>query len=200
MRRLGILAVALFAVAATMAGQSTNFTVEAAAASTFELVVKKTGLMSGKEHLFVFPRYSGELAYDATAPEQSKITLRIDAASIECKDDWLSDKDRTKVMAEATETMLQVAKHKELIFQSKAIQKQADGSYKVQGDLSIRGIAKPVMVAVKMTPNADGSIAFTGDSTIDMTAWGLKPPKALLGAIGTDKDMLLRFTVVARKR
>ena len=63
----------------------------------------------------------------------------------------------------------------------------------------IRSMPKPVSVKVTMAPAGDGSIRFAGESSIDMTAWGLKPPKALLGAIGTKKEMLLRFEVEAKR-
>jgi polyisoprenoid-binding protein YceI len=139
------------------------------------------------------------LQYDEAAPEKSRITLRIDAASIQCKDDWLSEKDRAKVLEEARGNMLEVSRHKELVFVSKSIRKQPDGSFAVGGELSIRGIPKPSTVQVRLQPGEQGKLRFTGESVIDMTAWGLKPPRAALGAIGTDKLMTVRFALAASR-
>jgi polyisoprenoid-binding protein YceI len=165
----------------------------------FELLVRKTGLMSGKEHLFAFPRFQGELVYDAAAPERSKVTLRIDASAIQCHDTWVSDKDRQKILDEAKGNMLQVSQHPELRFVSQSIRKEPGGAFTAQGDLTIRGLARPVSVLVRMNPDAQGRLRFTGESTIDMTAWGLKPPRAALGAIGTDKLMTVRFELLAAR-
>ena len=197
--RLGALSVLLAALSLGAAAQQNEYRIAPASDTKFELVVAKTGLLSGKKHIFSFPQYSGELRYDAKAPEDAKVSLAIDASSIECKDDWVSDKDRRKILDEATGNMLQVKQHNTLRFESTSIRKEADGSFAVKGMLSLRGMPKPVDVKVKMTPAADGSIRFVGESTVDMTVWGMKPPKAVLGAIGTEKQMLVHFEVVAKK-
>lgn len=199
MHRGMLMAVCALFFAMSLTGQSAVYRVAPDSASKFELLVKKTGLMSGKVHVFAFPQVHGELQYSDSAPEQSKMTLRIDAAGIQCLDDWVSEKDRAKVLEEAKGNMLQVSRHKDLLFASKAIRKQSDGGYAVDGDLTIRGAAKPVTVRVRMQPGAAGTLRFTGESTIDMTAWGLKPPRAALGAIGTDKMMTVRFALAASR-
>ena len=43
-----------------------------AAGTRFALEVEKTGLLSGKKHLFLFERYSGILQLDPAAPEKSR--------------------------------------------------------------------------------------------------------------------------------
>ncbi|MDZ7639796.1 MAG: YceI family protein [Bryobacterales bacterium] len=199
MKHAGVSILLLAAIVWGLAGQTALFRVTPEPAAKFELIVKKTGFLSGKAHLFNFPRYEGQLDFDESAPERSKITLRIDAASIECKDDWVSENDRKKVLEEARENMLRVARHKDLLFESQSVRKRSDGAFDVQGGLTIRGIVKPVVVKVTMKPAADGTLAFTGESAIDMTAWGLKPPKALLGAIGTEKEMQVRFALTAKR-
>lgn len=194
-----LLAMCVVLAAIALRAQGTAYRVTPDASSKFELLVKKTGLMSGKVHVFAFPQVAGELQYNEAAPEQSKITLRIDAASIQCKDDWVSESDRAKVLEEARGNLLQVSRHKELVFASKSIRKQPDGSFAVDGDLSIRGVPKPATVRVRLQPGADGKLRFTGESVIDMTEWGLKPPRAALGAIGTDKQMTVRFAMAAAR-
>lgn len=199
MRKQIVLAVFVFLMGISLRAQGVAYRVTPDASSKFELLVKKTGLMSGKVHVFAFPQIRGELQYDEAAPEKSKIALRIDAASIQCKDDWVSEKDRAKVLEEARGNMLQVSRHKELAFISKAIRRQPDGSFAVDGELSIRGVPKPATVRVRLQPGGQGKLRFTGESLIDMTAWGLKPPRAALGAIGTDRLMTVRFAMDASR-
>lgn len=150
MQRRIVLAVCVLLMGVGLRAQGAAYRIPPDASSKFELLVKKTGLLSGKVHVFAFPQIGGELQYDEAAPEKSKITLRIDAASIQCKDDWVSEKDRAKVLEEATGNMLQVTRHKELVFHSKTIRKQPDGSFAVDGELSIRGIPKPATVQVRL--------------------------------------------------
>jgi polyisoprenoid-binding protein YceI len=175
------------------------YTVEPHADGRFELIVEKTRLMSGKQHLFLFPEYSGQLRFDAEAPENSSIELRIKTASVVCKDDWVSEKDLVKIEDEARDKMMQADKHPELVFRSKSIRALADGEYEASGDLSIRGAAKPVTVRVTMQPSGDSSLRFEGESTINMRDWGLKPPSAALGTVGTDEMMQVRFRLLARR-
>jgi polyisoprenoid-binding protein YceI len=199
MQRRIVLALCVLLIGFGLRAQGAAYRITPDASSKFELLVKKTGLMSGKVHVFAFPQVSGELQFNEAAPEQSKITLRIDAAGIQCKDDWVSEKDRAKVLEEATGNMLQVIRHKELVFVSKSIRRQSDGGFAVDGDLSIRGVPKPATVQVRLQPGGQGKLRFTGESVIDMTAWGLKPPRAALGAIGTDKLMTVRFAMDATR-
>lgn len=188
--------------------QRVPYAVTPASDARMELIVEKTGLMSGKKHLFQFPEYTADLQFDSAKPENSTIVLRLDAARIECKDDWVSEKDLKKIEVEARDKMLQAAKHKEIVFRSTAIRSQAGGKYLVEGLLSIRGMEKPARVEVTMQPATSGQpgaqsasdiLVFSGEASVDMTDWGLKPPSAVLGAVGTNKVMQLRFHLRARR-
>ncbi|MCW5963660.1 MAG: YceI family protein [Bryobacterales bacterium] len=206
---LAKLSVALLAILAMQSplaiAQRVAYAVASAPDARVELIVEKTGLMSGKKHLFLFPEFTADLQFDAQKPENSTIGLRLDAARIECKDDWVSEKDLKKIEAEARDKMLQVAKHKEIVFRSTAIRAQGGGKYLVEGMLTIRGMEKPARVEVTMQPGATGqaeaggALAFSGEASVDMTDWGLKPPSAVLGAVGTNKVMQLRFQLTARR-
>lgn len=196
--RAELLALAvMLTLSAWLPAQTARYTASPAENHRLELTVEKTGLMSGKKHLFVFPEYTAELDYDAANPAASRIALRIATASMQCKDDWVSAKDLKKIEAEARDKLLEAAKHPQLLFRSTSIQPQAAGRYLVQGTLAIRGVAKPVTVSVNMQPSP-GGLRFDGEATVDMTAWGLKPPSAALGAVGTNKQMQFRFRFDAR--
>lgn len=72
----------------------------------------------------------------------------------------------------------------------------SDNNYTVetQGDLTIAGVTKRInqsfttkLIAKKMV--------FTGKQKIDMTVYGVEPPKALMGTIKTGKDVTVDFKV-----
>lgn len=141
------------------------------------LEVLKTGLLRGKKHLFVFPVYRGQAERN---PNRYEISL--DARRIECKDDWLKPGDLKKVSEYAVKDMLDAERNPEIVYKSES------------GLLTIRGKSAPIGVAYQETsPNV-----FEGSATVDMRLFGLKPPTAALGAIGTEPWMKLIFRVKAR--
>ncbi|MBK5292524.1 MAG: YceI family protein [Acidobacteriia bacterium] len=109
------------------------------------------------------------------------------------------------------------------------MQRQPDGSFQVRGNLTIRNTfkghaqngaaarignsrvseqfggadgalcaTKPVLLRVRMT-DSSRTLPLQGSSVVRMRDFGLKPPSALLGALGTRDEMDVRFGVVAAR-
>ena len=176
-----------------LAAPAAEYDLGPAPGNRFALIVEKTGLYSGKKHVFEFERYHGKLAYDPAAPERARVELTVEAASAVLKDDWVSEKDRVKILRTALDDMMDARHHPQLRFTSSSVKRTAENSFVVQGMLTIRGIAKPAAVLVKI----DGSplARITGRATVALRDYGLKPPSALLGAIGTKNEMTAEFTL-----
>ncbi len=136
------------------------------------LEVAKTGLMKGKVHVFEFPAYKGEATRN---PDRYSIAL--DAAMILCKDTWLKPDDLTKVMTYAVKDMLDAKRFPQILYRS------------TDGMLTIRNQSRPVAVTYKESSPG----VFEGSSMVDMRLFGLKPPSAAFGAVGTDPWMKLNF-------
>lgn len=160
-----------------------------------ELTVEKTGFLSGKKHLFTFSRFQGSLLLDREAPEKSAITLVIEAGSIFCYDTWLGAKDLRKVQDYAVKDMLAVDRYPRVTFRSTAIRKLDGNRYEVQGNLTIRDVSRPATVAVALNTGSDAFPLIEGSSRVRLTDFGLKPPTAALGTIGTKNEMLFRFVL-----
>lgn len=188
----------LFATALLAAAAApTEYRIAPANNSRFELFVYKTGLMSGRKHHFAFERYHGTLLYDSARPENSQVRLTIESASATLKDDWLSGKDFKKVQQYALEEkMLAAGRYPAMTFVSTNITPAGEGKYRLHGTLTIRDIPKPVEVLVTINPGEP--LVFEGTATVDMTAYGLKPPGAALGLIGTRKEMTVSFSLRAQ--
>ena len=136
------------------------------------LEVAKTGFMKGRVHVFEFPSYKGE-----ATRHPDRYSIALDAAKIECKDTWLKPDDLNKVLAYAVKDMLAAKRYPQILYSSS------------DGMLTIRDQSRPVAVIYKeRSPGV-----FEGSSMIDMRLFGLKPPSAALGAIGTDPWMKLSF-------
>lgn len=157
----------------------------------FELIVDKTGLLSGKKHVFSFPALTGSVTL-----EPPSVEISIDARPVRLHDDWVSDKDRRKIL-ELTHSpeMLNTKQHPNLTFRSTKVISTAEGRYNVTGLLALRGLSREVEVLVER--NGD---LFTGTAVFPMTRFGMKPPKAALGAVGTRDVVQVAFALKAESR
>jgi len=184
-------------VAAMAADDTAVYKIQPEDGASMALTVAKTGLLSGKKHLFTFSRYAGTLQFNRQRLEHSTVQLSISAASIECKDTWIGEKDRKKVMDVALNDMLGASQHPEIVFRSTGI--QGSEPLQVEGELTIRGRTKPVAVNVAVDMRQNDRLIVRGEARMRLTDYGLKPPSTAFGAVGTKDEMLLIFTVVARR-
>ena len=158
----------------------------------FTLEVEKTGLMKGKKHLFSFPKYTAKLQYDPSAVTASKVEFTLDGASMVCEDDWVKPKDKEKILEWGLNKMIEVNKHPQLRFVSGKVTEGVAGHFQIAGSLSIRDIERPVIISLTKSDSSSG-VTLDGQSSIDMREWGMKPPTAGLGSVGTKPEMLVRF-------
>ena len=175
----------VFALAAGLLLQAETYEFGPSEGSRFALEVYKTGLMAGKKHVFIFERYSGEATEDS-------VRFVVDTRSVVCTDTWVNEGSRKKIQRTARDEMMQADKFPELVFTSTKV---SGGD--VEGTLTIRGVAKPVMVHVTRI-GAD----FEGNAALRLSDWGLKPPTSglSLGLIGTKNEMRVVFRLRPKPR
>jgi len=70
---------------------------------------------------------------------------------------------------------------------------------KTRGELTIAGFTKVIIMDVRCVLNNDGTITCTGNDTLNMTDYQVKPPTFMLGAMKTGDAVTLDFTVVYKK-
>lgn len=172
--------------------QAQQYRIRPSESNRLELRVAKTGLYRGKVHVFTFPNYTGSLLYDPQKPEASQASLTISARDIKLLDTWLSAKDFKSVEEYALKDMLAAEKYPDIIFSSTAVRATDSAHFEVRGTLTIRGIAKPVVLSVGLNEKR-----FQGEATVRLTDYGLKPPKAALGLVGTEDEMKFSFRLIA---
>ncbi|MCS7024284.1 MAG: YceI family protein [Bryobacteraceae bacterium] len=191
-----VLAVLACLGAGAALAQPAEYRITTGGDNLIKLEVEKTGLFKGKKHIFHFSRMEGKLVYDAQAPASSKVDLTIDARAFEIRDDWVDEKDKEKVFREAYDKMLQANQHPQMRFVSTKVTPQGANRYLVEGALTIRGVSKPVTIDALLDPD---KLVISGKSVFRMTSYGMKPPSAALGAIGTKDEMTATFKVTAVK-
>ncbi len=117
-------------------------------AAPWEFDPDHTGVHFKVRHLMVssvrgeFEKVTGKIVYDEADVTKSTADIAIDAASINTRvakrDEHLRSPD-----------FLDAAKHPAITFKSKRIEKAVNGTLKITGDLTIRGVTKEVALTVE---------------------------------------------------
>jgi polyisoprenoid-binding protein YceI len=124
-----------------------------------------------------FRDLSGELHLNGADLSDSRVQVAIGAASI---DTGVPARDEHLRAADFFDT----AAHPELTFTSNRVQRAADGSLRVIGALTIRGVTRDVTITARETgrgvdPWGKERIGFTGETRIDRRDFGLRWNQAL---------------------
>jgi polyisoprenoid-binding protein YceI len=105
-----------------------------------------------------------------------------------------------KLMAEA----LKAEKNPEIRYEmTQATPRNASAAsfvLETRGNLTIAGVTKEVSIDVQGNRGADGRYILTGKTPIRMTAFGIKPPTAMMNTIKTGDDVTVTFRWIVEKR
>lgn len=118
-----------------------------------------------------FDNFSGSFSYDEKNPSAAKVSVDIDPASVDT-----NHAERDKHLR--SEEFLYVDKYPKAKFVSTAFEQKADGSAVMQGELTLRGVTKPVTVAVQPVGHGDDPWGgyrrgFYGTTEIALTDYGI---------------------------
>lgn len=92
-----------------------------------------------------FTRWQGTIQFDEKNPEAGKVSVQIEAPSIDTREEKRDAHLRSP-------DFFDVGKFPKITFKSTQITKQAEGKYAVAGDLTIHGVTKPVTLATELSP------------------------------------------------
>ncbi len=110
-----------------------------------------------------FREFDGELMLDQEDLSRSSVTASIKTASVDMNFDQLDEHLRNP-------DFFDVANHAEMRFVSTRVEAAGEGRLTVQGDLTLRGISKPVSLDVKI--NKIGAHPMSGKPYAGFTATG----------------------------
>ena len=146
-----------------------------------------------------FDDFTGTVTWDEADPTKSSVEITIQAASINTgntkRDDHLKSAD-----------FFDAAKFPTLTFKSTKIEKGAsEGHYKVSGDLTIRGVTKPVVVELEALGFGDTGMGkrggFNGTLKINRQDFGVSWNKKLdKGGTVLGDDVAIEFPVEVVKK
>jgi polyisoprenoid-binding protein YceI len=194
-RNMAFLVVAFLAIVTMAAAQDTAGAREKVIdvqRSTITIHVGKAGLLSaaGHDHTIVAPLSSGTIRESA----DPRVELPIEAAKMTVMPDPKVDaKTQAEIQKDMEEMTLETRKFPQIAFRSTRISKLADG-WKVEGELSLHGVTKPVSLAVKRSGDS-----YTAHTALKQTTFGIKPISVGGGMIKVKDEVELDFTIFQRQ-
>ncbi len=191
MRRSTVtLSVAFLAAVAIAAGDDRAIDVQR---STITIHVGKAGLLSaaGHEHWINAPISSGTIR-ESPSPY---VEFTIETAKMTVKPDPKVDaKTEATIQKDMEEMTLETKKFPKITFRSSRAEKLPDGQWKVEGDLSLHGVTKPVSVTVKRTGDS-----YTARIVLKQTDFGIKPIVVGGGMIKVKNELEIDFQIFLRQ-
>jgi polyisoprenoid-binding protein YceI len=145
-----------------------------------------------------FTEYSGSGYFDAEGPAKSHAELTIKAASIDT-----GNPDRDAHLR--SNDFLAMEEYPELTFKSTSVKKVDDRLFQVTGDLTIRGVTRPVTLEVSYLgsttdPWGKTRLGFEGTTTINRRDWGVNWNAALeAGGVMVSDNVNLEIEIEAVK-
>ena len=143
-----------------------------------------------------FNDFEGSGYFDAENPANSKISVTIKAASIDTRN---ADRDAHL----KSNDFFSMDEFPEITFVSTAVKKVSEESYKITGDLTIKGVTKSITIDFDFTgsvvdPWGNTRIGFEGMTTVNRKDWGVNWNTALeAGGVLVSEKINLEFEISA---
>ena len=142
-----------------------------------------------------FNEFEGSATVDVNDATRSRVSLAIQAASIDTRNGQRDAHLRSN-------DFFDMETHPEISFVSTDVH-AIDGNYRVTGDLTIKGVTKPVVVDFEYTgtaidPYGNTRVGFEGQTTINRKDWGVNWNAALeAGGVLVSEKVTLEFEISA---
>jgi polyisoprenoid-binding protein YceI len=143
-----------------------------------------------------FNEFDGTGSFDAANPTSAKLQLTIKAASIDTRN---ADRDAHL----RSNDFFDMDTCPEIRFVSTAVEQTGDDEYQVTGDLTIKGVTKPVTIEFEYSgtavdPYGNTRIGLDGKTTVNRKDWGVNWNAALeAGGVLVSEKVTLEFEVSA---
>lgn len=145
-----------------------------------------------------FDEFDGHLHVEAADPSKSSAKVTIKVASIDTRN---ADRDAHL----RTNDFFAMDEYPEILFESSSVEPVDDTTFRVTGDLTIRGVTRPVTFDLEyngsaIDPFGNHRVGFEGSVPVNRKDWGItwNAPLELGGVIISDK-VTLEFDISAIK-
>ena len=145
-----------------------------------------------------FNDVTGTGTFDVDDPSRSSLELAIEAASIDTRN---ADRDGHL----RSNDFLDLEHYPQITFTSTAVAQAEPDTYRVTGDLAVKGVTRPVTFDLVYTgsavdPYGNQRVGFEGTTTINRKDWGVNWNAALeAGGVLVSEKVTLEFDISAVK-
>lgn len=191
---LVVLALPALSLSASPAGASVRFAPAEAAKLAVEGTSTVRPFKCDARAVKLNARGSGESVAGAI-PDLAAGTLEIATADLDCANNTMNDHLRTALVAKEHPTI------RFSLTKQEAGAASGDGvSMKLHGKLTLSGQTHPVVVEGVATAAGEGTLRFQGSHRLNMTEWGVKPPRLMLGTLKVGDEVTISYDVVLAKQ
>jgi len=158
--------------------------------SSLTIHVGKAGLFSsaGHEHWVEAAISSGVVDAAGATPS---VRFIVQSARLEVRpDNALSTTDQAQVQSNMQTKVLESARYPEIVFQSTHVERGTGDAWKVDGNLTLHGVTKPLIVDVRRENDA-----YVGAVRIKQTEFGIHPIRVGGGLVAVKNELDIRFQV-----
>ena len=145
-----------------------------------------------------FNEFVGTAVVDGAHPANSSVRLIIDAASIDTRNAQRDEHLRTN-------DFLALEQYPQITFVSTGIRQVDDATFRLTGDLTIKGVTKSVSIDFEHTgaakdPFGNVRVGFEGSTTLNRSEYGVAFNAALeTGGVLVSEKIVLEFEISAIK-
>jgi hypothetical protein len=161
--------------------------------SKITIHVFKAGLLSAAAHNHTVnaPIASGTIR--GSAPPHIEFTVEAAKMNVE-PDPKIDAKDQATIQTHMEDMTLETKKFPRIVFRSSRIGKLPSGEWKVDGDLTLHGVTKPISLTVKQTGDE-----YTTRTVLKQTDFNIKPISIGGGIIKVKNEIELDFQIFPAK-
>jgi polyisoprenoid-binding protein YceI len=176
MSRLLLILTAILALAASAAGQATNWQIDPNHTAA-QFSVRHLGISTVRG---AFTKVNGSVTYDPADPGKTVIDVAIDASSVDTRVERRDNDLRSP-------NFFDVAKFPTLTFKSKRTEANGTGKLKITGDLTIHGVTKEVVLDVEgpsapmKDPRGNQHMGASATTKINRQDFGISADKGMVG-------------------
>jgi polyisoprenoid-binding protein YceI len=158
---------------------------------------------AGHDHEVVVPAMRGQIALDRSNVSRSTVSVTFDATAFKVTRKSEPPEDVPEVQrVMLSDQVLDVQRHPAITFQSRRVsvvkQSANQMTLRITGDLTLRGVTRPLDVPVTVHLTADGLRA-NGRATVQQAQFGIRPVTAAAGTVRVKDDVEVVLSVTARR-
>jgi polyisoprenoid-binding protein YceI len=170
-------------------------------ASQFVIRADRRGLLSAfaHDHQFIPARWQAEAEFDPVRPQEVRVDVRVDAATLHDHVARLSQGSRTYVDRETVgPEVLDAQRYPEIRFHGESASARRDGDHLegvLHGALSLHGTTRPLDVPFHARADPSG-YRVSGSVRFRQTDFGMTPFSRAGGAFSVDDEIQVDFELV----